>query len=113
MTTLEHVLDELAQRIGAVVVERLRAGEPGMMDQSASPLGSRRHCAAVKRRIARGERGAALVGRKHLLSPEALSEELGRASKREVPATTEPGGVRAELERQIRMVRSAGANNGR
>lgn len=75
-----------------------------MLDQSASPLGSRRHCTAVKRRIARGEPGAAIVGRKHLLSPEALSEELGRVSRRESPNPTDTGGVRAELERELRLV---------
>lgn len=109
MTTLEDVLNELAQRIGAVVAERLRGGEPGMVSQEASPLGPRRHCAAVKRRVARGEPGAARIGRKYLLSPDALAEELGRACrapKGVAPDSAPAGSVRAELERKIRLVQS-------
>ncbi len=77
---LDQLLDELAERLAARVVERLRAGEPGMVEQGASPLGTRRHCAAVRRRLDHGEPGAAIVGRRHLLSATALAEELGRTS---------------------------------
>ena len=51
-----------------------------MVEQGASPLGSRRHCAAVRGRLDHGEPGAAIVGRRHLLSAAALAEELGRTS---------------------------------
>lgn len=49
--------------------------------QDSSPLGRRRHCAAVRARVARGQAGAAIVGRRHLLSPEALREALGEVSE--------------------------------
>lgn len=49
-----------------------------MIPQTGSELGARRHREAVKRRVASGEGGAAIVGRRFLLSPEALREELGR-----------------------------------
>ena len=53
-----------------------------MIDQHASPLGPRRHCAAVQKLVAQGKPGASIVGRRHLLSPEALEVELGHALPR-------------------------------
>jgi hypothetical protein len=107
MSHLEAFLDEIADRLAARVVSRLREGEPGMVDQSASPLGGRRHCAAAKRRMARGEPGAAKVGRRYLLSPEALSEELGRVSRGS--GALEGKGVTSsvadELRRELALVR--------
>lgn len=107
MAGLEGLVDELAHRVAAIVVQRLRDAPAGMIDQSASPLGARRHCAAVKRRLARGEAGAAKVGRRYLLSPEALSEELGRTSRGSVnhegEATTNR--VTDELRRELALVR--------
>ncbi len=103
------LLDELADVVAARVIERLQAGAPGMVDQSTSPLGRRRHCAIVRQRLAHGEPGAAIVGRRHLLSPQALSEALERATGRPVAApTAKAGGVRAELERELRLVRGGG-----
>jgi hypothetical protein len=52
-----------------------------------SPLGSREHCAAVRRRLAEfaaGERlfaGAVIEGRRFLLSQEAIAEEIGRRAQ--------------------------------
>lgn len=42
------------------------------IDQSSSPLGPRRHCAAVRARITGGLPGAVILGRRFLLSPEAV-----------------------------------------
>lgn len=88
--TAEDALQALARLIAPIVarevVRELRAGDhDGMVDQVASPLGRRRHCAAVRRRVQRGEAGAAIVGRRHLLSREALEVELATASKRSRP----------------------------
>jgi hypothetical protein len=106
VSALDQLVDELAHRVAAIVLERLRRGDPDMVDQVRSPLGRRRHCAAVRRRLARGEAGAAVVGRAHMLSPEALSEELGRASSRGAPSPTPPAhSVRAELEHELRLAR--------
>jgi hypothetical protein len=84
---LEPLLDALADRI----VAKLTAGERSdMVDQVASPLGRRRHCAAVRRRVEAGDEGAAIVGRRHLLSKKALGEELATTStKRKRTATPE------------------------
>lgn len=106
MTALDGILDELAERLAARVAERLRASEPNMVGQSGSPLGARRHCAAVKRRLARGEPGAAILGRRHLLTAEALGEELRRASARKEPGREAPAtSVRAELLAELELAR--------
>jgi len=82
-------LDLFAQRVATHVVDRLRAGnEPGWIDQHASPLGPRRHCAAVRRRIAEGAPGAERAGRRLLLTPDALREELSRGSKKQPKVDT-------------------------
>jgi hypothetical protein len=77
------------------------------VDQGSSPLGRRRHCAAVRRLVATGSPGAAVVGRRHLLAPSTLDAELARASQaRRSPSATStaPTGMRAELERELRAV---------
>jgi hypothetical protein len=75
-------LETLAALIAAKVVAELRAGDaPGMVDQVASPLGRRRHIAAVRRLVATGQPGAAQVGRRYLLSRERLDAELAGNAK--------------------------------
>jgi hypothetical protein len=106
MSCLDGFVDELAQRVAAIVVARLREGEPGMIDQNASPLGTRRHCAATTRRMARGQPGAAKVGRRYLLSQEALGDELARMSRRSDDAATAIDGDPVEkLKRKLALVR--------
>jgi len=84
---LLSAIDLLAQRVASIVVDRLRAGnEPGWTDQHASPLGPRRHCAAVRRRIAEGRPGAERAGRRLLLTPEAVQEELSRGRNKQPKA---------------------------
>lgn len=70
--------DEIADRVADRLEQRLLRTQARMIAQTNSELGARRHRAAVKRRLASGEGGAAIVGRKHLLTPEALREELSR-----------------------------------
>jgi hypothetical protein len=108
MIALDQLVAEFAERVAAIVLERLHLGMPGMIDQASSPLGRRRHCTAVRRRRDRGEPGASIVGRRHLLSPEALSEELRRASGRpRSTAAQSPGAgsVRAELAAELRVLK--------
>jgi hypothetical protein len=81
-----RALEIIADRVAERVVAQLRSGEaPGWIDQARSPLGPRRHRSAVQRRLGRGEPGASLVGRRHLLSPEAVNEELARITKTKRP----------------------------
>lgn len=65
---LNDVLDERERRGGTI---------HGWQSQNKSTLG-RKHNSVVRARIERGESGASIVGRRHLLSPEALVEELQR-----------------------------------
>lgn len=87
--------DDDVRRIARAIVDELRAGtDPEMLDQHASPLGPRRHCAAIRsgklkgvqigrRWLARREDVAAYVATLDTKQPtkrsaEAeLAEELG------------------------------------
>jgi hypothetical protein len=100
---LEHVVDLLAARL----IERMRDGVPrDTVSQADSPLGRRRHIAAVRRRIECGAPGAYRTGRRYLLSRSALEEELQRASGASSTRSTAQD-VRAELQRKLRLVRDA------
>lgn len=59
-------------------------------DQGSSPLGRRRHVAAVRRRVDAGDEGAAMVGRRAMLSASALADELAAASTSKRPALAKP-----------------------
>jgi hypothetical protein len=74
------------------------AADDGMISQTGSPLGPRRHADAVKRRLAAGLPGAAKVGRRYLLTPDALAEELSRTSAATAHQPDDPG---AKLRREL------------
>jgi hypothetical protein len=95
-----RVLRAAADECDRLEAER-RSEHRDWVDQSASPLGSRRHIARVRARLAAGRDGAARVGRRHLLSPSALAEELSALSK--VPARAPTLGD--ELRAELRLVR--------
>jgi hypothetical protein len=98
-TALDVLVDVLADRIARRL---LTAQHDGWTDQSSSPLGPRRHRAAVTRRIQAGEPGAARVGRRHLLSTDALQAELALAGERKTkPAAPS---VADDLRAQLRLV---------
>jgi hypothetical protein len=94
---LARVLRAAADEADRIAAEA-RAERRDWIDQGASPLGPRRQIEAVRRRIREGAPGAAMVGRRALLSPEAMAEELERVS---VPTrTAKPkatGNLAAEL----------------
>lgn len=87
-TLVEFARDEaLTRKLERVVRAELRGVDPRWIEQAFSPLGPRKHIAAVRRRIAEAEaqgkqpaeNGAAIYGRRYLLTPESIAEELGRA----------------------------------
>lgn len=92
-----------ALRAAADVLEdRARARAASLsdwIDQTASPLGRRRHCSAVRRFVAEGRDGAAIVGRRQLLRADLLGEAL-KSPKTETKATS----ALAEVERRLRLV---------
>lgn len=80
MSALEPLVEAIATR----VVELLRdqsSRTPSLVSQASSPLGNRRHCLAVRRRIAQDLPGASVVGREYLLTPQALEDELARLAR--------------------------------
>ena len=102
----ERAAAEAKARVFEEAAAEERAQRRDHVDQRSSPLGHRRHCAAVKRRVAAGDAGAAIVGRRHLLSQQALADELTALSKRPAlskpeaaaaPAGATPDGLRAKL----------------
>jgi hypothetical protein len=99
------LLDGLVDLIVARVLQQLR-GQVGSdwIDQTSSPLGRRRHCATVRRRLEQSLPGAAIVERAHRLTREALDEELAALSQAHVPTRieTECPGVTDELTRELR-----------
>lgn len=77
-------------RIEAAVARLAKCGAPGgMLPQRKSPLGSRKHREAVKRRVADAESqgispielGAAIDGETFYLTEEAMAEELGERTR--------------------------------
>lgn len=95
-------LDELIEKLADRIVAKLSTGSPAdMVDQASSPLGKRRHCAAVRERVTRGAPGAAIVGRKHLLSREELQKELAVVSKTRAPRRVAPIDPVAELRKEL------------
>ena len=80
MSGIDGMWDELAERIANIVARRLSDGDTGLVDQATSPLGGRKHRAAVQRRLREGKQGASIVGRRFFLTREALQEELERAT---------------------------------
>jgi hypothetical protein len=100
LEAFDSILDLLADRIS----RRMMAGRERMIHQRQSELGPRRHREAVKRRLANGEGGAGISadGRKYLLTPAAVLEELARspepAAARPAPPASEPAPVSRERE---------------
>jgi hypothetical protein len=84
-------LAELA-RTFASIVERIadegegsggggEGPESSWVDQHQSDLTVRQHCRAVRRRRTEGKPGAAIVGRRYLMTRAALWEEMGQSPK--------------------------------
>ena len=110
---IEPLLDEIADRVAA----RILKAQSRMISQASSELGPRRHRAAVRRRLDEGLDGAAISGRRFLLTPEALREEARRATptkRRSSPNTvakatnakakgdrSTPDGGLSELQREL------------
>ena len=97
---LAEVLEAAARRARELEGEQ-RSELRTWTDQAISPLGRRRHVAAVRRRLAARLDGAVIVGRRHLLAPAALDAELAALSRRPQPAEKS---TRARLERRLGLV---------
>lgn len=110
MTPLEfaRILRAAADEAERIANEH-RAERRDWTDQSASALGRRRHVAAVRRRCAVSDPGAAMLGRRALLSADALAAELAAFSRGPRKAKAEPDASSPEaLRRQLGLVKGGG-----
>ena len=91
-------------KIAASECERIDAEEnlerAAWIDQRTTSAGPRTHIAMTRRRVKAGLPGAAIVGRRFLLSPEALQEELALLSTR-APARCASSDMAASLGLQL------------
>jgi hypothetical protein len=97
LEAFEPYMNAIADRIAA----RLLKGREPMVSQSQSELGPRRHRLAVKRRMQNGEGGAGISpdGRRYLLTPEAVREELARGPRPAPDASPKPSDAPAQKTR--------------
>lgn len=86
---LEQIQAQL-NRIEARLAKCTEAPVGDMVDQRRSPLGPRKHCAAVRRMAAEGDTRAYKRGKLYMMSREALLEEMARES---IPANAVPESV--------------------
>lgn len=101
MLTLRHlarILQAAAAECEALAAEQTTE-RLDWVDQTKSPLGSRRHIRAVRARLSAELPGAGKLGRRFLLSPQAVAEELqctGRVAP-ELPPIDEVSAMREQL----------------
>jgi len=98
---MDGILERIQQQLERIELRLAKCDMPlgGFVDQKKSPLGPRKHCEAVRRRLTGDEGGAAIVGRRHLLTSEALQDEMRRES---IPANTTTAAVPAEEDESYR-----------
>lgn len=106
MLTIAHFAKAFSRVLRAaanecdLIADEAQSDLKDWIDQQTSPLGRRRHVAAVRKRVENGGDGAALVGRRALLSNAALAEELASISaprKTNDEPTGGPEALRAKL----------------
>lgn len=96
------LLSQLADQLAAAVESRL--GLAAWVDQRTSPLGRNRHCAAARRRLDAAkpgeDPGVRRIGRRYLMSPEALRQESLRLLEHPgLARTTGPDALDAAMAR--------------
>ena len=95
---LRAAVNVIARCFMSLARDEQRAGtDQGWVDQHASTLGPRRHCSAARRRLAEGAGGAEHVGRRWLLTPAAVDEELGRPRRQRDAPTEDARDLAREL----------------
>jgi hypothetical protein len=102
LAAIELLADAIAERVAA----KLRGSSDEWIDQHSSPLGSKRHCALVRSLTTAGDQRASKIGRRYLLSRDALAEAMIRQSqtKSKAPETGET--VTSRLQQRLRLVGS-------
>lgn len=109
--------EALARKLEKVMRAELRGESPRWIEQAFSPLGPRKHIQAVRRRVAEAESqgipsvdlGAAVMGRRYLLTPESMAEELAVSPPKKQPAANDIDEEEAACAAFLAGVRKAGA----
>jgi hypothetical protein len=70
-----RALEETVDRLLEVAEHTPQNDTHEWVDQAHSALGPRRHCAAVRRRLADGKKDAEIIGKTHRLRADAYAEE--------------------------------------
>jgi hypothetical protein len=110
---LDAVLRRFAEILGPEIAKALRGVSDEWIPQDGSPLGNRRHCTAVRRRVAKGDLGAVVDGKRFLLSRGALQEEMralgnSPAAARAIGRVAAPGTPAAKASAAVKGAQSAG-----
>lgn len=94
------ILEQIQAQLDRIEAKLAKCAGPSgdMVSQRQSPLGGRKHIAAVKRRAAEAEArgipplelGAAIDGERYYLSPQALGEELSERTRASLSKATAP-----------------------
>jgi excisionase family DNA binding protein len=91
---LDALVDPLLRRLARYVADELRAGtEPNHVDQHASPLGPRRHVAAIRSGKLRGVQ----VGRRWLAKREDVDSFVAKLTAKKPRERTAEEELAAEL----------------
>src|SRR6187402_3803037 len=110
--TIETAIATFAKLVAQEVIRELRSGPSDLVSQATSPLGKRRHCAAVRARVQRGDAGGSIVGRIYYLTPAALQEELAKGRPRERKVATAPPAVGAPTDQLAELRARMGFRRG-
>ena len=93
------LLDQLARLIARHVVDELRAGSsPDWVDQASSPLGARKHCAAIRS----GKLPGARVGRRWLARREDVDRYIREPHPRKPRKASLADDLAAELGVEVK-----------
>ena len=95
MSDLDALLDPVLRRLARYVADELRSGsDPELIDQHASPLGPRRHVAAIRT----GKLQGVQVGRRWLAKREDVAAYVATlTTKKKAPKRSPEAELAAEL----------------
>lgn len=91
----------------ALARELATCNAPGFVDQSASPLGRRRHIALARTLIAASSADAMRVGRRYLVRREAIEAHAAELSRRAPKSKLAPVDELANLRAKYSLKRRA------
>ena len=101
-----QLVELFAGRVAARVIDHLRATDmPGYVDQATSPLGRRRHIAAIRSGALRGVR----IGRRYVAREEDVACYVAQAEVATRPRNSAPPDRVDDLARELDLTGTGGA----